>query len=497
MLLLTSTSQSLVLTSTSTDQLDYTVSYVDITTSAFTPNSSQGSIATATDTTIVSAPASSTQRQIKYISIYNAGAAATDITISKKVSSNKYNTLTVNLAVGSTLQYVDSSGYQVSSSGVGVTDGDKGDITVTSSGGVWTIDNSTVTYAKIQDVTATDKILGRSSAGAGVIEEITCTAAGRALIDDTDAAAQRATLGLGTLATQSGTFSGTSSGTNTGDQTITLTGDVTGSGSSSFAATIANGAVTLAKLANMATSSLFYRKTAGSGAPEVNSLATLKTDLGLTGTNSGDQTSLAGISDTKANFNSSCSDGDFVFVGDSIATPSSVTVASDDKILLNDTSASDATKYDTALHIADVGNKNTYFHAQRGTSDQSISPGSSVKCQLNNEVSDPGNNFDPTTNYRHQPTVAGKYEYFGGVWLVTAQDQVQVEVDIFKNGASYTASAVVSSGSSNDSFLPVHAIIDMNGSTDYVELYVYHNGTGSKSLKVGNITYLSGIRIGV
>lgn len=43
--------------------------------------------------------------------------------------------------------------------------------------------------------------------------------------------------GLGTLATQSGTFSGTSSGTNTGDQTITLTGAVTGSGTGSFATT--------------------------------------------------------------------------------------------------------------------------------------------------------------------------------------------------------------------------------------------------------------------
>ena len=43
---------------------------------------------------------------------------------------------------------------------------------------------------------------------------------------------------------------------------------------------IANGAVTLAKMANMATASLIYRKTAGDGAPEVNTLATLKTDLG-------------------------------------------------------------------------------------------------------------------------------------------------------------------------------------------------------------------------
>lgn len=66
-------------------------------------------------------------------------------------------------------------------------------------------------------------------------------------------------------------------------------GDITISGGATVF-TIDNGVVSLAKLANMATGSLYYRKTAGSGAPEVNSLATLKTDLGLTGTNSGDQT---------------------------------------------------------------------------------------------------------------------------------------------------------------------------------------------------------------
>lgn len=118
-----------------------------------------------------------------------------------------------------------------------------GDVTGSGTGSfAATIANDSVTYAKIQNVSATDKLLGRSTAGAGDVEEITCTSAGRALIDDATAADQRTTLGLGTLATQSGTFSGTSSGTNTGDQTITLTGGVTGSGTGSFATTVVTNA---------------------------------------------------------------------------------------------------------------------------------------------------------------------------------------------------------------------------------------------------------------
>ena len=44
-------------------------------------------------------------------------------------------------------------------------------------------------------VSASDRVLGRSTAGAGAIEEIACTAAARALLDDADAAAQRTTMG--------------------------------------------------------------------------------------------------------------------------------------------------------------------------------------------------------------------------------------------------------------------------------------------------------------
>lgn len=103
------------------------------------------------------------------------------------------------------------------------------------------------------------------------------------------------TLALGAITPSSvaasGTVTGSNlSGTNTGDQTIILTGDVTGAGTGSFATTIASGAVSLSKMANMATASFLGRNTASTGSPEVLSIATVKTMLNLTGTNSGDVT---------------------------------------------------------------------------------------------------------------------------------------------------------------------------------------------------------------
>ncbi len=67
--------------------------------------------------------------------------------------------------------------------------------------GAAVLTDDSVTYAKIQEVPQ-DRILGRQTASTGNIEEIPCTSAGRALMDDADATAQRATLGLGTIATE-------------------------------------------------------------------------------------------------------------------------------------------------------------------------------------------------------------------------------------------------------------------------------------------------------
>ena len=114
-----------------------------------------------------------------------------------------YETDTGKLKVGDGTTAWTSLSYYTTA----LTDGDKGDITVSSSGTIWNIDSGAVSTTEL---------------GGDI------TTAGKALLDDTDAAAQRTTLGLGTLATQSGTFSGTSSGTNTGDQSLFSTIAVAG-----------------------------------------------------------------------------------------------------------------------------------------------------------------------------------------------------------------------------------------------------------------------------
>ena len=131
-----------------------------------------------------------------------------------------------------------------------------GDVTAALDSNATTIANDAVTYAKLQNVSATDKLLGRSTAGAGDPEEISCTAAGRAILDDVDAAAQRTTLGAAATS-----------------HTHALA-DITDEGALAALNTVGtsqidNDAVTYAKLQNISATSRFLgRITAGAGDTE-------------------------------------------------------------------------------------------------------------------------------------------------------------------------------------------------------------------------------------
>jgi hypothetical protein len=111
---LDATTKSIDLTTSSTADIDYAVSFVDMTTTAFTPGDGHGTINTAGTTVIVAAPASSTQRGVKSISIFNRHAStANTVTVKKDVSGTEYILFQAQLSPNESLQWNDGGEWVV------------------------------------------------------------------------------------------------------------------------------------------------------------------------------------------------------------------------------------------------------------------------------------------------------------------------------------------------------------------------------------------------
>ena len=100
-------------------------------------------------------------------------------TLSRKKNDSTLQIKAIQLVAGSNVTITPTitdttASYTIAATGGGggVSDGDKGDITISSSGTVYTIDNSTVTLAKMANI-GTGKVIGRTTAGSGVPEEVT------------------------------------------------------------------------------------------------------------------------------------------------------------------------------------------------------------------------------------------------------------------------------------------------------------------------------------
>jgi len=129
---------------------------------------------------------------------------------------------------------------------------------------------------------------------------------------------------------------------------------------------------------------------------------------------------------------------------------------------------------------------------------QSLSSGVLTKLQTNVEVFDTNSNFDNVTNYRFTPTVAGYYQVNGGTLInYSGSNGFLAFCSVYKNGSEYVRGPMyyVATGTSISQGGSVSSVIYLNGSTDYLELYIRADslsGTRTTETAASPFNYFNG-----
>jgi hypothetical protein len=121
------------------------------------------------------------------------------------------------------------------------------------------------------------------------------------------------------------------------------------------------------------------------------------------------------------------------------------------------------------------------------SSNQTISDNVATKITCQTEEWDTNSNYDNATNYRFTPTVAGYYQANAMV-SISQTAQSDTTIWIYKNGSAWKRGAGLTATSSKQQ-LVVSCLVYLNGSTDYIELYGFSDGTGNATITGGTITY--------
>ena len=153
----------------------------------------------------------------------------------------------------------------------------------------------------------------------------------------------------------------------------------------------------------------------------------------------------------------------------------------------------------TGTFTSNLPNNTPAFHAYL-SSTQSGTNSSFVKLNANTEVYDTDNCYDNSTNYRFTPNVAGKYYFYLNCEIaVDAYAIFSCGLLFYKNNSQYS----FQQNAINSNVLlstPQHhsQIIDMNGTTDYVEAYIWcqrHTGTVVNFNSNNKATYFGAYKI--
>ena len=138
------------------------------------------------------------------------------------------------------------------------------------------------------------------------------------------------------------------------------------------------------------------------------------------------------------------------------------------------------------------------------SSAQSISDATWTKIQFNTEVLDTDNAYDNSSNYRFTPQTAGKYlvNCYTAPNTGTNTDILRHYQSIYKNGSQAQLQNLDTRDGGGFRILSINStyLIDMNGSSDYIEIFAYaDSNSGNNASIAGGSTehsFFSAYRIG-
>ena len=162
-------------------------------------------------------------------------------------------------------------------------------------------------------------------------------------------------------------------------------------------------------------------------------------------------------------------------------------IATDDTILIHDTSASALRKMTRANFVSGIGGVNTPAFQARLSNEPAIATGTWTKVPFNTESYDVGGCYDNSSNYRFTPTTAGKYVFFVQVGINAIADGKYMYASVYKNGSTLWGSAnAINYAGATGGFASRYTITaEANGSSDYFEGYAYHNHGSSRDFTAG------------
>ena len=118
-----------------------------------------------------------------------------------------------------------------------------------------------------------------------------------------------------------------------------------------------------------------------------------------------------------------------------------------------------------------LGIQGPAFSAYKNSANQSITSATFTKITFDTEEFDTNNNF---ASSRFTPNVAGYYQINAGISTSGTSSQTRVILMIYKNSTPVYALQDLSIASFRYSG---SALVSMNGTTDYLEIYAYIVGT--------------------